>query len=294
MERSSGSCGPRRAGARPARRRGPPSADAATRALVTFLARIGRPDRLGVVATFQLDEVTRGHALHADIAAMADTPRPPERPLLPFDRDELADLIEGIEGERPSASVLLLVAERSHGNPLVAEELLAARREEGGALVSGSLGELVVARLGRRSPECRRALRLLAAVDEALGRRARRRISRHSIERHPPGAALVVPPRRGRGILEADLAAGLAEAVEHGWIALDRPTADVSPATSTTSDPAEISRVDAAGDGRRSVRFRHELISRAVAADLLPVQRRRHHSALATGLSTRPASRARE
>jgi DNA-binding CsgD family transcriptional regulator/tetratricopeptide (TPR) repeat protein len=246
--------------------------DAASRALVTFLARIGRPYRLALVATFQLDEVTRGHALHADIAAMADTPRPPERiDLLPFGRDELADLIEGIEGERPSASVLLLVAERSHGNPLVAEELLAARREEGGALVSGSLGELVVARLGRRSPECRRALRLLAAVDGAVTRPQLARI----VEVLESSATRPAPrsssrPRRGDGELEGDLAAGLAEAVEHGWLV-----------------------IDADGAGTETIRFRHELISSAVAADLLPVQRRRHVAAVATAFRDTPAAAAR-
>ena len=77
-------------------------------------------------------------------------------PLL--DRDELAALIEGIEGERTSASLLLLVAERSGGSPLVAEELLAARRE------------LPTASLVR------------------LARRARRRPARHPLGRVPPRA----------------------------------------------------------------------------------------------------------
>ena len=84
-------------------------------------------------------------------------PRPPERLVLPpLDRDELAALIEGIEGERASASLLLLVAERSGGLPLVAEELLAARRELPSASLTGSFDELVIARLAIRSRECRR------------------------------------------------------------------------------------------------------------------------------------------
>ena len=61
--------------------------------------------------------------------------------LPPLDRSELATLIEGIEGERASASVLLLVAERSGGSPLVAEELLAARRELPTVSLTGSLDE---------------------------------------------------------------------------------------------------------------------------------------------------------
>ena len=247
-------------------------ADAASRDLVTFLARISRPYRLALVATFQLDEVTRGHPLHGDVAAMADTPRPPERiDLLPFGRDELADLIEGIEGERPSASVLLLVAERSHGSPLVAEELLAARREEGGALVSRSLRELVIGRVGRRSPECRRALRLLAAVDGPVTRAQLATIVEvleSSATRSAPRSTSL--PRRADGELEADVAAGLAEAVEHGWLIVEED-----------------------GAGVETIRFRNELISRAVADDLLPVQRRRHVAAVATAFRDAPAAAAR-
>ena len=108
----------------------------------------------------------------------------------PLDRGELAALIEGIEGERTSASLLLLVAERSGGSPLVAEELLAARRELPTASLSGSLDELVVGRLGIRSVECRRVLRLLAPAGRMIG----------------PGAA---GPDRGR-LRDRHVAAGAA------------------------------------------------------------------------------------
>ena len=73
--------------------------------------------------------------------------RPTRLDLLPLDRDELAALIEGIQGERASASLLLLVAERSGGLPLVAEELLAARRELPSSSLTGSFDELVIARM---------------------------------------------------------------------------------------------------------------------------------------------------
>jgi DNA-binding CsgD family transcriptional regulator/tetratricopeptide (TPR) repeat protein len=247
-------------------------ADPATRSLVTFLARLSRPQRIALVATFQPDEMTRSHPLHDDLVAMADSPRPPGRvDVGPLSRDELADLIEGIEGERPSASVLLLVAERSRGNPLVAEELLAARREEGGALLSGSLGAIVVARLGRRTPECRRVLRLLAAADGALTRRqlatVAAAVDAGSIRRAPRSTSL---PRYDEAELSGDLAAGLSEAIEHGWLT-----------THVTSSDSE------------AIAFRHELVGRAVAADLLPLQRRRHVAAIAAALRDAPAAASR-
>ncbi len=121
-------------------------ADAATRALVTFLARVSRDQRLAIVGTFQPDVGGRDDPWLADLACdrLGARARPIVIALQPLDRDELAALIEGIQGERASASLLLLVAERSGGLPLVAEELLAARRELPNASLTGSFDELVV------------------------------------------------------------------------------------------------------------------------------------------------------
>ena len=144
-------------------------ADAATRALVTFLARIASDQRLAIVGSHQLDAVARDDAWMTDLDAIVGGPRTPERVVLPpLDRDELAALIEGIEEERASASLLLLVAERSGGLPLVTEELLAARRELPSASLSGSFDDLVIARLSIRSRECRRVLRLMSLAERPL------------------------------------------------------------------------------------------------------------------------------
>ncbi|HEX9188930.1 MAG TPA: AAA family ATPase, partial [Vicinamibacteria bacterium] len=75
-------------------------ADAATRALAVFLARVSRPSRLCILATFGSDRLVRGDPLLVDLAAIADAADPPERlELGPLRRDELADLITGIEGD---------------------------------------------------------------------------------------------------------------------------------------------------------------------------------------------------
>ena len=123
-------------------------ADAATRALAVFLARVSRPSRVCTIATYGTDNLVRGDPFLADVAAIAEIADPPDRlELGPLGPDELADLVAGIEGERPTAALLLLVAERSGGNPLLVEEVLAARRELSGVSLGSSLGELVAARL---------------------------------------------------------------------------------------------------------------------------------------------------
>jgi DNA-binding CsgD family transcriptional regulator/tetratricopeptide (TPR) repeat protein len=240
-------------------------ADAATRGLATFLARVTRPARLCLVVTYGVDRLARGHPLLPDLAAMTESPDPPDRlELAPLDRLELAQLVAEIEGERPTAAALLLVAERSGGDPLVAEEILAARRELPGVSLGASLPELVLARMGRRSSECRRVLRLLAPSGLPLDRPglAATAVTYELLaDGLPPRTATY--PRRGDGVLDADLRAGLDEAMEHGFV------------------------VDRSAGG---LDLRHELVARAIEDDLLPVQRRRHHLALAAALADDPAA----
>ncbi len=242
-------------------------ADAGTRALATFLARVQRTHRVCLVASYQPGELTRSHPLSADIAAMLNARRPASRiELEPLGRDDLADLIEGIEKERPTASVLVLVADQSRGNPLIAEELLAARRELSGASLTASFDDLVIARLALRSPECRRLLRFLAPAGRPLTMAELADVAeayeRTADGRLPPRSS--TRPRRGDGPIDADLTAGLAEAVEHGIVEI----------------------------GEEGIDFRHELVARAVAGDLLPGQRQRHHLALAAGLAGHPEAAA--
>jgi DNA-binding CsgD family transcriptional regulator/tetratricopeptide (TPR) repeat protein len=237
-------------------------ADAATRALVSFLARIAHSHRLAMVGTYQADAIRRGDPWAVDLAALAAAPRPPATLTLPpLTRDELARLIGSIEEERPSASVLVVVSERSGGRPLVAEELLAARRELPGVSLTSSFQDLVLARIAARSPEARRALRLLAPAGRPL-RRADLAVIAEEFEAEltsaPPRSSNA--PRRGDGVLDADLTHGLEEAIEYGFVHEDD----------------------------EGLALRHELVGHAIEADLLPSMRIRHHMAVARGLADRP------
>jgi DNA-binding CsgD family transcriptional regulator/tetratricopeptide (TPR) repeat protein len=237
-------------------------ADAATRTLVTFLARLARTQRLAVVGTYQADAIDRDHPWSQDLVDLATAPRQPDRLTLPpLGRDELARLIEAIEGARPSASVLVVVAERSAGRPLVAEELLAARRELPAVSLTSSFQDIVLARIAARSPEARRVLRLLAPASRPLDRESLAAIAdafEAELTGGPPRSSH--KPRRGDGVLDADLTAGLDEALEFGFVLEDE----------------------------HGLSLRHELVGRAIVADLLPSARNRHHSAVARALEDRP------
>ena len=240
-------------------------ADAATRAFATFVARIAREERIALLLSYQPDRLTREHPLRERLAVIGAGLRPPVRvDLGPFAQRGIAGLIEGIEGERPSASVVVLVAERSGGSPLVVEELVAARRELRNATLTGTLGDLVAARLARRSPECRRLLRLLAPAERPISTAelavAAAAFEEEAAGRLPPRSTTL--PRRGTVDLDADLAAGLDEALEHGFV---------------RHEPGD------------RLAIRHELVARAVVSDLLPSQRPRYRAALARAFAATPA-----
>ncbi|HET7027790.1 MAG TPA: AAA family ATPase, partial [Candidatus Limnocylindrales bacterium] len=247
-------------------------ADSATRALAAFLVRVTRPARLCVIVTYQPDDVVRDDPFRETLAAIEDAARPPTRmTLLPLGRDDLANLVADVEGERPSASLLLLVTERSGGNPLVAGELLAARRELSSAPLTGGFAQIVAVRLRVRSPECRRILRLVALAEAPLSLGEIARTSAEfdrSVVRLDPAAG--VSRRRAVVGLASDLEAGIDEAIEAGFLVAQR----------IPGEPPAIA-------------FRHELIRMAVVADILPFQRVRYHTALAAGLDGRDGEVAR-
>ncbi len=237
-------------------------ADAGTRTLVTFLARIARAQRLAIVGTYQGDAIRRDDPWAGDLAALDGAPRQPTRLTLPpLGRDDLARLIEAIEDARPSASVLVVVVERSGGRPLVAEELLAARRELPAVSLTSSFEDLVLARLAVRSPEARRVLRLMAPAGRPLSRTDLAAVAEAfevDATSAPPRSSTA--PRRGDGILDPDMTAGLDEAIEYGFVLEDD----------------------------EGLSLRHELVGRAIEADLLPSTRVRHHAAVARALVDQP------
>jgi DNA-binding CsgD family transcriptional regulator/tetratricopeptide (TPR) repeat protein len=243
------------------------NADAATRSLVTFLARVSRGQRVMLALTYQPDRLLRTDPLRATLQALATTPAVVTTELPPLDRAELAQLIEAIEGSRPSSTTLLLVAERSRGNPLVAEELLAARRELSGVSLAGSFERLVTARANLRSPECRRVLRLLALTGSSVRRAALLEVATEFERRAPARPPRSLAGQRRGDSLEADIATGVGEALDHGFLV----EVEERLATGPEQRPSR----------ERRLAFRHELIADAIAADLLPALRQRYHSALA-------------
>src|SRR5918995_3361106 len=118
-------------------------ADPSSRGLFEFLSRSLRGAAVVLVGTVRTDEPDHAGFL-AWLAEVQRGPRAIRMDLEPFGREELADLVAGGVGRPPSPELVGRVYERSGGNALLAEELLAAGE---GVLVPTTVRGLVLARM---------------------------------------------------------------------------------------------------------------------------------------------------
>jgi DNA-binding CsgD family transcriptional regulator len=145
-------------------------ADHSTRALLVFLARSLRAERVLVVASYRPDELHRRHPLRSLLAELERAPRSRRIELAPLTRDELAEQLADILGAPADPSLVERLHTRSEGNPFFTEELLAAGLDGRGELPS-TMRDALMVRIEALPPDAQELLRLLAVarrVDHAL------------------------------------------------------------------------------------------------------------------------------
>ena len=168
-------------------------ADRSTRAALTFLAHSLTNERVLVVGTYRPDELHRRHPLRSLLAELERDPRTRRVALEPLTHDELADQLEDILGEAPTAELLQRLWKRSGGNPLFSEELLAAGVDGLGA-APDTLRDALMLRVERLSDPAQEILRIVAvgqrlehpvlAEVSGLDERALRDTLREAVESH--------------------------------------------------------------------------------------------------------------
>ncbi|MGH2947373.1 MAG: ATP-binding protein, partial [Solirubrobacteraceae bacterium] len=141
-------------------------ADRATSAFLAFLARALDTERVLTVATYRTDELHRRHPLRPLLAELERGPRTRRVELAPLTREELAAALEDIAGAAPEPILLDRLYARSEGNPLFAEELLAAGADGRGALPP-TLRDALILRTERLSAGAQDLLRVLAVAGRA-------------------------------------------------------------------------------------------------------------------------------
>jgi len=144
--------------------------DPATRHLIESLQGVARPSSLCLLVTFQPDELHRRHPARDFLSGLMRAPGAHVIQPAPLSGVELAELCHALEGERPSGSSLAALSEGSGGNPLLAVQLITARRALAGLRLSDPFDEVLGARLDALSPGALRSVRLLAAARRPLPR----------------------------------------------------------------------------------------------------------------------------
>lgn len=101
-------------------------ADGSTRDLIRFLVRNLRSERLLLLASYRSDDLHRRHPLIPLLSELERSDRVQHIDLRRFDRDEVAEQLTGILGQRPTTEQLDALLDRSDGIAFYLEELVAS------------------------------------------------------------------------------------------------------------------------------------------------------------------------
>jgi DNA-binding CsgD family transcriptional regulator/tetratricopeptide (TPR) repeat protein len=140
-------------------------ADATTRHLVTFLARMLHRERVAIIGTYRADDLHRRHPLRGVIAELLRLPMVALVELGPLSAAALSEILSATQSAPLplSAATLNSLVQRAEGNAFYAEELLTASSCTEGTLPTG-LAALLLSRVERLSDAAQQVLRAAAVA----------------------------------------------------------------------------------------------------------------------------------
>src|SRR3954471_18116236 len=136
-------------------------ADRSTRSFLVYLASALCREKVLVVTSYRPDELHRRHPLRPLLAELERDTGARRVELRPLTQVELAEQLADILGAQPNPDLLARLFNRSEGNPLFAEELLAAGLDGRGALPP-TLRDALMLRIERLPAEAQELLRLMS------------------------------------------------------------------------------------------------------------------------------------
>jgi DNA-binding CsgD family transcriptional regulator/tetratricopeptide (TPR) repeat protein len=134
-------------------------ADRSTQDFAATLSRTARGALL-LVITFRSDELQRRHPFRKSLSEISRTPGARRIDLGGLDRDSIAGIVAAHTDGPPDPSAVGSVFTRSEGNPLYAEELLAADQPADQKELPGHLFDLLLARIDALEPGPRALIRI--------------------------------------------------------------------------------------------------------------------------------------
>lgn len=136
-------------------------ADRSTRHFLAYLSSLAEDLTLLIIVAYRSEELGRRHPMRRILADLGRGERVRRLELAPFGREELTTQLRDILGSDPPPAVVDRFFERSEGNPLFTEELLAARSDGRGGLPS-TLRDALLLRVERLPESALTALQVLA------------------------------------------------------------------------------------------------------------------------------------
>jgi DNA-binding CsgD family transcriptional regulator len=223
-------------------------ADRSSRDLLAFLLARLSGQRLLVIGTYRSDDLHRRHPLRPLLTELVRLPAVQRLHVEPFGPSDAYEFVRSLADEALTEELVIAIAERSEGNPFMAEELLSASSEH----VPMELAEILLARVERLSPATQQAMRLASV----LGRRFSHELLAAAGAAAANGAGVSMTTAAGTVAAE-QLDEALREAMAHNVLVLEG----------------------------ESYAFRHALLREAIYTDLLPGERFRLHAQVARALA---------
>jgi DNA-binding NarL/FixJ family response regulator/tetratricopeptide (TPR) repeat protein len=143
-------------------------ADRSTRDLITFLVRSLRTERVGFIASYRSDELHRRHPLRPLLAGLVRMSEIERIELQPFSREELAEHLEALVGERVDGAVVDRILARSEGNAFFAEELVAAGAIKSNVVLPEALADVLRERIEALSQPARDLLKVASVAGQRV------------------------------------------------------------------------------------------------------------------------------
>jgi len=183
-------------------------ADRSSRDLLAFLLARLSGQRLLVIGTYRSDDLHRRHPLRPLLTELVRLPAVQRLHLDPFGPADAYEFVRSLADQGLTEELVTAIAERSEGNPFMAEELLSASSEH----VPMELAEILLARMERLSPATQHATRLASV----LGRRFS-----HELLAAATAAGGAATGSGGGSVAPEQLDEALREAMAHNVLVLE-------------------------------------------------------------------------